>query len=170
MYIKCLIYNKMSDHLQCCSEVRRATGSPPATKSLMLESVRGTQAASGYCYKKRPKDRGWNPHFGLGQNGPENLLTRRACFSSPVNVIMFVEVLKPGGNFTRHLLEDERVRGGWTCCPAATEVSFDITLKSIKNYSSTKLWSAVIHHTSRGANYTFQSAFNVNSTSVVISH
>lgn len=63
---------------------------------------------------------------------------KAVTFSLPVNVIMFVEVLKARGNFTCHLLEDKRVRGGCTCCPAATEVSFNITLKPTKNYSSAK--------------------------------
>lgn len=32
-------------------------GSPPATKSLMLESIMNTQAAPGYCSRKQPKSK-----------------------------------------------------------------------------------------------------------------
>lgn len=41
--------------LSGCLSCSGGEGSPPATKSLMLESVRSTQAAPGYCSRKQPR-------------------------------------------------------------------------------------------------------------------
>lgn len=48
-------YTLFMGDLQIIDGICRVRGFPPATKSLMLESVRCTQAAPGYCCQETPE-------------------------------------------------------------------------------------------------------------------
>lgn len=109
----------------------RRRRSPPATKSLMLESVRSTQAAPGYCSRKKPRGR-----------GQVALLTETRCLTAawtldrcdvrhrflPVCEVVFVHVQESCGDVTGHPLEDQGLWGHGLCSPAAPEVTLHIAL------------------------------------------
>lgn len=116
------------DGLRIIDDFRRARGFPPATKSLMLESVTRTQSAPGYCCQETPDLEVQRP-AGLKITRRINMRRKaKGDRSSPVNIIVFVKVHKARSNLARHPLKYQRVRGHRVCCPTATEVSFNVSL------------------------------------------
>lgn len=111
----------------------------------MLESVRSTQAAPGYCSRKQPRrkrqillirSRYWQGDicvcvwYRIAEN----------CFL-PVCEVVFVQVHESRGDVTSHPLKNQGLRGHGFCSPAASEVTLHIPLDTEERNKTSECYS-----------------------------
>ena len=109
----------------------------------MLESVRSTQAAPGYCSRKQPR-RKRQILLIMARYCQDDIcvcyLITENCFL-PVCEVVFVQVQESRGDVTSHPLKNQGLRGHGFCSPAASEVTLHIPLDTEESNKRSECYS-----------------------------